>query len=86
MSAITCQNCGGKCKKTREASHTASGCLFILLGVGIVVIFGPTIIAIPIGLLIAFFGLSLSGKCNGFWTCRKCGSKFPRRIGFFEFG
>lgn len=86
MSALTCPNCGGKCKKCREASNTTSGCLLILIGIGIAILLSATIIAIPIGLLIAFLGLNLSGKCQGFWVCRKCKSKFPRKIGFFEFG
>jgi hypothetical protein len=81
----SCQHCGGVCYKTRESASNGVGCLLILIGLGIAVLGFWTIIAIPFGLLVMFWGVHVGTKCNGFWTCRKCGAQIPRKIGSFEF-
>lgn len=85
-----CWNCGGKLRKGRKASHTASGCLLILLGLFIAGVGCMTIIGILPGLLIGgatfLVGMHLANKAEAYWQCKKCDATFPRKIRFWEMG
>src|SRR5262245_30604485 len=65
-------SCGEPLRIGREAKNEGSGCLIIVLGLCL----APVIIGIPI----VIYGLHLSNKVEGFWQCKRCDSKFPRKI------
>ena len=73
-----CWHCGGGLRKEREAKHSGSGCLIILVGL----LLAPVLIGIPI----IIYGLHLGSKAKGFWRCRKCGAEFPRKLNWYELG
>ena len=73
-----CFNCGGNLKKTKEAKSEGMGCLIIIIGLALT----PVLIGIPILL----YGFSIMGKREAFWVCKKCDSKFPRTIKWYELG
>lgn len=77
-----CWNCGGKLKKEREAKHSGSGCL--LLVIGILLCFFPPLFLLGIPLIL--FAMHLGSKAEGVWRCKRCESKFPRKIKWYEFG
>lgn len=85
-----CRYCGGSLRRGRKASHTASGCLLILLGLFIAGVGCMTLIGIPIGLFIGgatfLLGMYLANKAEGFYQCKKCDATFPRKIRFWEMG
>lgn len=72
-----CAKCGGGLRKTADAPSEGAGCLIALIGL----LLTPLLIGIPILL----YGLHLAGKRNGFYECKRCGNKSPRKIGTFEF-
>lgn len=74
---VNCASCGGALKKGATATSEGSGCLIAIVGLLLV----PFLIGIPILL----WGLHLAGKREGYWQCKRCGTKAPRKIGAFEF-
>ena len=77
-----CRDCGGPLRKGRKATGTASGCLMIVLGLVLCLTGVGLIFGIPILLV----GIYLGSKAEGFFQCRSCHQKFPRRIRWFEPG
>ena len=73
-----CSHCGGKLKKRKEAKFEGAGCIILILGL----VLTPFIIGIPILL----YGIHLMSKREGFWRCKKCHAKFPRKIKWYELG
>jgi hypothetical protein len=73
-----CWHCGGSLRKGKDAKNQGSGCLILVIGVCL----APLVIGIPIIL----YGIHLAGKAEGFYQCKKCESKFPRRIRWYELG
>lgn len=83
---MACRQCGStEFKKAREAKSEGAGCLIALFGILITV---PTFNspAVIIGVFVILFGLHIMCKCDGFWVCRNCGSKYPRKLSWFELG
>ena len=72
-----CTHCGGKLKKTREATSSGSGCIVVILGVCL----APVLIGIPIFI----YGFHLMGKTRPLWQCRRCHAQFPRIRRWFQF-
>lgn len=73
-----CWYCGGRLAKGKEHGNTGTGCLIVILGL----VLSPVLIGIPILL----YGVHLSGKAQGHWRCRRCDSRFPRKIRWYELG
>lgn len=73
-----CRHCGGRLAKEREAKHSGSSCLIILVGL----LLTPVLIGIPVIL----YGLHLGSKCDGWWRCKSCEARFPRKIRWYELG
>jgi len=72
-----CSHCGGKLRKTHEATNSGSGCIIGILGLCLT----PVLVGIPILL----YGLHLMGKTRSLWQCKKCHAEFPRIRRWFEF-
>lgn len=87
-----CWNCGGKLKKGGDSKNEGTGCIVAIMGL-IVALVGFLLVLTPLGWfglafggIVFLLGLNLCFKREGFWRCKKCGSKFPREIRSFELG
>jgi hypothetical protein len=72
-----CATCGGPIKAGATATSEGSGCLIALVGL----LLTPILIGIPILL----WGAHIASKREGYWQCKRCGAKAPRKVRMFEF-
>ncbi|MDB4628055.1 hypothetical protein OAF82_00525 [bacterium] len=73
-----CRECGGPLRKGRSATNTTSGCLCIIIGIALT--------PVLVGILLILLGLHLGSKADGYFECRKCHQRYPRRIRWYELG
>jgi len=76
VETLQCEKCGGEMKKSRKTTGEA-GCLLILAGLLLLIIF------FPIGIVLLVIGVIYGSKQQGFWVCKNCGYQFERKIGFW---
>ncbi len=76
----TCQQCGGKMRKTVVSSGNCSGLVLALIAlcVGVIITFAIPVIGWVIGPLICIGALFMGGKRSKVWKCTKCGSVVNR--------
>jgi hypothetical protein len=72
-----CWNCGGPLRKGREAKNQGVGCIIMILGIFLLPLYG-------LGLLVILYGMHLSGKAETYWQCKRCDSKFPRKVKWYQ--
>jgi len=82
---VNCRWCGGRLRRERKGTGNGMGCLLALIGVGMLFLF----CIFPfnfIGILVFLWGIHIGTQVEGFWRCKKCDEKFPRKVHWYDFG
>jgi DNA-directed RNA polymerase subunit RPC12/RpoP len=76
--ALKCQQCGGDMKK-KSLTAGSGGCLSLIIGFILLIIFWP------IGLVFIIIGI-VASQSKSYWVCQECGYKIERHRKWYEFG